>query len=444
MGFVIKVRSERIVTKVNSYEKSAELLKRALEVTPLAAQTYSKSYRYFCEGAAPVFLDRGDGCYVWDVDGNKYIDFICALGPITVGYNNKKVNDAITNQLRKGISFSLSTALEVELAGKISQIIPCAEMVRFVKNGSDATFSAIKLARAFTKRDMVAACGYHGMQDWYIGSTVNNKGVPQAVSALTKTFTYNNIDSLKQLFMQYPDQIGAVILEPIQADGPLEGYLEAIKELAHDNGALLIFDEVVSGFRYALGGASEYYRVTPDLAAFGKGMANGMPISAVAGRRQIMEMIGSEGVFISTTFGGETLSIAGALATIELLEQPGVYDEFWRLGTKMIEGLQELVVKNGVEAVVHVSGLPPHAGVSFDGIGALSYLDIQSVYSKNMIKNRILTIAINNLNISHTDKEIELFLLAADSAFAEIRKAIEANSVDKVLEGGKVNPIFKR
>lgn len=429
---------------MKSYEKSEKLLKRALAVTPLAAQTYSKSYRYFCEGTAPSFIDRGEGSYVWDVDGNKYIDFICALGPVTVGYNNKQVNNAIIDQLQKGISFSLSTELEIELAEKITQIIPCAEMVRFVKNGSDATFAAVKLARAFTGREMIASCGYHGMQDWYIGSTANNKGVPQAVCSLTKTFKYNDIDSLKQLFTQYPDQIGAVIMEPIQADGPVDGYLAAVKELVQANGALLIFDEVVSGFRYALGGASEYYQVTPDLAAFGKGMGNGMPISAVAGRREILELIGTQGVFISTTFGGEMLSLAAALATIKLLEQPGVYQEFWRLGTKMIEGLKGLIVKNGVESVVHVSGLAPHAGVSFESSGSLSYLDIHSVYSQRMIENGILTFAINNINMSHTEKEIEHLLFAADKAFADIKSAIEADSVNGILNGGKIDPIFKR
>jgi len=429
---------------MKSYENSTKLLKRALAVTPLAAQTYSKSYRYFCEGLAPVFIDRGEGCYVWDVDGNKYVDFICALGPVTVGYNNKQINDAIINQLHKGISFSLSTELEVELAEKLTQIIPCAEMVRFVKNGSDATFAAAKLARAFTGRDMIAACGYHGMQDWYIGSTANNKGVPITVCSLTKTFKYNDIESLKNLFTQYPNQIGTVIMEPIQANGPVDGYLAAVKEVVQANGALLIFDEVVSGFRYALGGASEYYKVTPDLATFGKGMGNGMPISAVAGRKEILELIGTQGVFISTTFGGETLSLAGSLATIQLLEKPGVYQEFWRLGTKMVEGLKTLIIKHDVEKVVSISGLPPHAGVNFDGINSLGYLDIHSIYSQSMIKNGILTFAINNLNISHTDKEIELFLCAADKAFADIKHAIEVDSIDGILKGGKVDPIFKR
>ncbi len=333
------------------YAKSEALLARARKVTPLGSQTYSKSVRYFCEGAAPAFLDRGQGSHVWDVDGNEFVDFMCALGPVTVGYNDPQVNAAVMAQLEKGISFSLATELEVELAEALTRIVPCAEMVRFVKNGSDATSSAIRLARAFTGRDLVAVCGYHGMQDWYIGSTSNRRGIPADVCALTKTFAYNDVDSLRKLLTQYPGQVAAVILEPIQANGPLEGYLAELRELTQAAGALLIFDEVVSGFRYALGGASELYRVKPDLAAFGKGMGNGLPISAVAGRADVMELIGTQGVFISTTFGGETLSMAGSMATLNLLAQPGTYRQIWNLGRKLLQGVSEAIVRHGVEAV---------------------------------------------------------------------------------------------
>ena len=221
------------------YTKSQALLARARKVTPLGSQTYSKSVRYFCEGAAPAFLDRGQGSHVWDVDGNEFVDFMCALGPVTVGYNDPQVNAAVMAQLQKGISFSMATELEVELAEALTRIVPCAEMVRFVKNGSDATSSAIRLARAFTGRDLVAVCGYHGMQDWYIGSTTNRRGIPADVCALTKTFVYNDLGSLKQLLAEYPDQFAAVILEPIQADGPAAGYLDSLREQTRAAGALL-------------------------------------------------------------------------------------------------------------------------------------------------------------------------------------------------------------
>lgn len=426
-----------------NYKKSNELLKRAIEVTPLGAQTYSKSYRYYCQGDSPAFIERGEGCYLYDVDGNKFIDFVCALGPITIGYNIEEVNNAVKEQLEKGISFSLQAEVEVELAEKVIDIIPCAEMVRFVKNGGDATTSAIRLARAFTGKDLVALSGYHGMHDWSIGSTENNKGIPKEISDLTKTFEYNNIESLEELFKEYPNQIAAVILEPIQANGPKDNFLQKVKGLAHENGAVLIFDEVVSGFRYALGGASEYYDVIPDMAAFGKGMGNGLPISAVAGKKEIMKQI-EDGIFVSTTFGGEALSMAGSIAALKILEKPGAYDYIWNLGTMLKEGLESLIDKYELKDVILVSGLPPHCGVEFEDVGSLDYLDINSIYSQTMIHNGIITVGINNINLSHTEKEIEAYLSAAEEAMINIKKAIEQDSMEGILIGKKVDPVFKR
>ena len=428
---------------MNGYEKSNELLERAIKVTPLGAQTYSKSYRYYCQGDSPAFIDRGEGCYLYDVDGNKFIDFVCALGPITIGYNNEEINNAVKKQLDKGISFSLQAEAEVDLAEKIIDIIPCAEMVRFVKNGGDATTSAIRLARAYTGRDLVALSGYHGMHDWSIGSTENNKGIPSDVSNLTKTFEYNNIESLEELFEEYPNQIAAVILEPIQANGPKDDFLQKVKDLSHENGAVLIFDEVVSGFRYALGGASELYGIVPDMAAFGKGMGNGLPISAVAGKKEIMKQI-EDGIFVSTTFGGEALSLAGSLAALEILEKPGVYEHIWKLGSILKEGLEDLIKKYELEDVILVSGLPPHCGVEFEDVGSLDYLDINSIYSQAMIHNGIITVGINNINLSHTEKEIVAYLNAAEEAMINIKKAIEQDSTEGILIGKKVDPVFKR
>ena len=426
------------------YEKSQALLARARKVTPLGSQTYSKSIRYFCEGAAPAFLERGQGSHVWDVDGNEFVDFMCALGPVTIGYNEPRVNAAIISQMKKGISFSMATEMEVELAELITRIIPCAEMVRFVKNGSDATTAAIRLARAYTGRDLIAMCGYHGMQDWSIGSTVNRCGVPSDVYSLTKTFVYNDISSLQQLFFRYPGQIAAVILEPIQANGPSEGYLAELREVTQAAGALLVFDEVVSGFRYALGGASELYRVTPDLASFGKGMGNGLPISAVAGRADVLELIDTKSVFISTTFGGETLSMAGALATIEILSQPGVYERIWGLGYRLLEGLQAAIVAHKVEEVIKISGLAPHGGVGFEGKGNLDYLAILSLYQQRMVERGILTTGINNLCVSHNEMDIDQFIAAARDAFSDIRKALDQDSLAGLLHACKVDPVFKR
>lgn len=426
---------------MQKFTKSQELLNRELQVSPLAAQTFSKSYRYFCQGIAPSYMDYGEGCYIYDVDGNKFIDYMCALGPITVGYNEPSVNEAVIKQVNKFASGSLQSELEVELAEKLCQIVPCAEMVRFVKNGGDATTAAIRLARAFTGREMVLMSGYHGMHDWSIGASENHKGVPEAVRKLTINFAYNDLEDLESKLKQH--EVAAVILEPVQSNGPQEGFLQGVKELAHKYGALLIFDEVVSGFRYALGGGSEMFGVVPDLAAFGKGMANGYPISAVAGRKDILQQI-EQGVFVSTTFGGDSISMAAALATIKILEQPGFYEHITKIGTIQREGIEKLIHKYKLEDVLAVSGLPAHAGVSFEGHGSLSYLDIQSVYSQTMIENGILVFAIYNLNKSHTEKEAFAYLKATDEAFALIKEAVEQDSVDKILKGGMVDPVFKR
>ena len=426
---------------MQSFTKSEELLKREIEVSPLAAQTFSKSYRYFCRGIAPSYMDHGEGCYIYDVDGNKFIDFMCALGPITVGYNDPTVNEAVINQVHKFASGSLQSELEVELAEKLCEIIPCAEMVRFVKNGGDATTAAIRLARAFTGREVVLMSGYHGMHDWSIGASSNNKGVPKAVCELTKNFIYNDLGDLEKKLQE--NEVAAVILEPIQSNGPKEGYLEGVKELTHKYGAILVFDEVVSGFHYALGGAQEVFGVSPDLVAFGKGMGNGYPISAVAGRKDLLKQI-EEGLFISTTFGGDSIAMAASLATLNILSKPGYYKHIIRIGTMIRDGIQERIDKYDLNDVLSVSGMPAHCGLAFEGQGSLSYLDIQSVYSQTMIQNGILVFAIYFLNSHHTEKEAQAYLDATDKAFALIRKAIDEDSVDGILLGGKVDPVFKR
>jgi glutamate-1-semialdehyde 2,1-aminomutase len=428
---------------MKKYIESNKLLTRAKKVTPLGAQTYSKSFRYFPEGVSPTFVKKAKGCIIHDVDGNKFIDFICALGPITVGYKDKKVNKSIIKQLNKGISFSIQSEVEVKLAEKLIQCIPGAEMVRFLKNGSDATTAAIRLARAFTKKSMVAVSGYHGMHDWYIGSTNNRLGIPKEICDLTVNFEYNNLDSIRDVFGKYKNQIAAVILEPIQGLGPNKDYLKALKEIVHDNGSVLIFDEVVSGFRYALGGAAEMYNVIPDLSAFGKGMGNGLAISVVSGRKDILSQI-ENGVFISTTFGGEALSIAGALEVINILSKPNTFDHFWKMGKIMKEGLIKLIEKYDLKGIVVFSGLEPHCGVLFNGYNNLNYLEINTIYSQTMIENGILTVGINNISLAHKEVHIRKFLKAADKAFSKIRLAINIGTTEGIIYGKNVNPVFKR
>ncbi|PKM52703.1 MAG: aspartate aminotransferase family protein [Firmicutes bacterium HGW-Firmicutes-7] len=428
---------------MSKYEKSNELLKKAIEIIPVAAQTYSKSFRYFIKGESPLFIERGDGAMVWDIDGNQFLDFVCALGPITIGYNNVEINQAIIQQLEKGIVFSQPSPIEYQLARKLTQIIPGVEMVRFMKNGSDVTTAAIRLARAYTGRDMIAVCGYHGMHDWYIGATPNSLGVPKVVSDLTQEFIYNDIKSLENLLKVQEKSFAAIILEPIQFDGPSGDFLKMVRDLAREHGAILIFDEVVSGFRYALGGAIELYGVIPDLVAMGKGVANGMPLSILAGKKDILELIETKKVFISTTFGGECLSIAAALKTIEILEKPESYKHIWNLGRKLLDGLQKLIDLYDLNQVIKVYGLAPHGGVQFSDFGEISYLESQSIYQKCLIENGILTIGINNISLSHTSEDIDCFLKGAEVAMEEIKK-YHQGKISRLKDENMINPIFKR
>ncbi len=424
-------------------DNTNKLLVKAKELIPCAAQTYSKSYRYFVEGAAPAFLEKGEGGYVWDVDGNKYIDFICALGPVTLGYNNKDVNKAVEEQLKKGISFSQPTKLEVDLAEKLTQIVPCAEMVRFVKNGSDATTAAVRLARAYIKKDIVLCSGYHGFHDWYIASTNLDLGIPPVMKTLIKTFEYNNLESLRKAFEENKGDVAAVIMEPMQDNGPNEGYLEEVKRITHENGAVLIYDEVISGFRMALGGAQEYFKVIPDLAAIGKGMGNGLSISAVVGKKEIVRLI-EDGAFISSTFGGETLAIAGALETIKQLEKPGTFEHFWNLGNRWKEEVQKLLNEKEMNKSVRVVGVAPHCGVLFTETGNLSNHDLFSVFQQTLAEEGILSLGINNFCLAHTIQDVDYFIQAVDKSLDVVLSAIRKDSVEGILKGGKFRPVFKR
>jgi len=437
-GYEKSLKKDKII-----FEENIKWLAKAKKLIPAASQTYSKSYKYFCEGAAPAFLDRGEGAYVWDIDGNRYIDFVCGLGAITLGYNNEKVNKAIVEQLKKGISFTLSNILEVKLAEKLIEIIPCAEMVKFVKNGSDATTATIRLARAYTNKDVVAMSGYHGYHDWSIGTTENDRGVPKAVKELTKTFVYNDIDSLKKVFEENKDKVAAVILEPCHDKGPENNFLKEVKELAHKNGAVLIFDEVVSGFRMSIGGAQKYYGITPDLSSFGKGMGNGLSLSAIVGKTEIMKLI-DEGVFISTTFGGETLALAGTLAIIEELEKSGSFEHIYNLGDLWLKEVKKLIEKKNLKDVIKFYGLPFHCGIVFEDKGNLSKFDLMTIYQQRLIQEGFLSLGVNNFCQTHTEEDIRKFIKAVDFALDDVKKVIEQDSVEGMIKGKKFQPIFRR
>jgi glutamate-1-semialdehyde 2,1-aminomutase/spore coat polysaccharide biosynthesis protein SpsF len=430
------------MTTDNSYSKSVSNLQLAKELIPSCTQTFSKGYTQFPYGAAPIFLESGKGSHVWDVDGNEFIDYAMALGPVILGHSNPAVNQAIVDQLGNGITYSLPHRLEVEVAGLLREIIPCAEMTRFGKNGSDATSGAVRAARAYTGREKIACCGYHGWQDWYIGTTTRNKGVPAAVQKLTLTFAYNNIESLKKLFDENKREIAAVIMEPVGVIEPAEGFLASVRDIAHENGALLIFDEIVTGFRLALGGAQEYFGVVPDLACVGKAMANGMPLSAVVGKKEIMEVF--DEIFFSFTFGGEVLSLAAAKETIAQLRRDGVITHLWEMGGKLKRGYNELTRAHGLDKITECIGLSPRTVITFQDAGGHDPLVVKTLFQQEAIGKGVLCSGPHNICYAHSPEDIDFTLAAYDHAMKVTVAAIKSGDFLKFIKGEIVQPVFRK
>ncbi|MEX0734719.1 MAG: aminotransferase class III-fold pyridoxal phosphate-dependent enzyme [Steroidobacteraceae bacterium] len=426
---------------MKKFSASEDYLARAERTIPLGSQTFSKSRTQFPFGVSPYFVTHGRGSRVWDVDGNEYIDFVNGLAAITLGYNDEEVNEAVRRQLELGVIFSLPHPLEAEVAELICDMVPCAEMVRFGKNGSDATSGAIRLARAHTNRDRVAVCGYHGWQDWYIGSTSRNRGVPQATRDLTHTFAYNEPEPLRELLERHQGEFAAVILEPMNAIEPKPGFLERVKELAHAHGALLVFDETITGFRYSNAGAQGFFGVTPDLATFGKGLANGFPISAVAGPRQLMRLM--EEIFFSFTFGGETLSLAAAKATLLKLRREPVTQRIAAKGSRCRGAIDDQIRSYGLTETFSVSGHPSWLFFNIRDSHGRSSLEIKTLYLQEMFAQGILTIGTFNLSDAHTDEDIDALVAAHDRFLRIVADALRSGTLDGVLRCAPLQPLFK-
>jgi len=422
-------------------EQSKAWLERSRKVIPGSAQTFSKGYNQHVYGVAPVFLARGKGCRVWDVDGNEYIDYIQGLLPNILGYAHEEVNAAVTRQLAQGHSFSLPHPIEVELAERLTRLIPCAEMVRFGKNGSDATSGAVRAARAFTSRERIACCGYHGWQDWYVGSTTRHAGVPEGVRALTHPFPYNDPAALERLLSEHPGEFAAVIMEPVNFWPPAPGYLEAVKELTHRHGALLIFDEICSGFHFGLGGAQKRFGVTPDMACFGKAMGNGFPIACVVGRAGVMKIF--EEIFFSFTFGGEVASMAAAMKVLDILETTDALIRMDANGRMLQDGLNALAKDAGLQNHIKCIGYPFWSLIKFlDGEGKDNFL-VRSLFTQECVKRGVLLLATHNMTAAHDPVAVEQTLRVYAGVCATVGKWLSDPNPEAHLEGEMIRPVFK-
>ena len=419
-------------------DKSDELYKIALDLIPATTQTLAKGPQQNVKGIAPKYLEKGNGSHVWDVDGNEYIDFNMGIGPLSLGYAYPKVDDAIKKQLEDGITFSLMHPLEVEVAKLIHEVIPNAESIRYSKTGADVTTAAIRVARAYTGREKILCCGYHGWHDWYISVTDKNRGIPKAIDDLTFTINYNDIQSVKD---SIDSDIAAIILEPFVFEPPKDNFLNELRKLCDDNGILLIFDEMWTGFRIALGGAQEYFGVKADMATFSKAVANGMPLSILTGRKEVMKVL-DEDVFFYTTFGGEALSLAAAKATIEELRDKNVSAYLAAQGKKLKDGYNKIANELGMDFTKCI-GYECRSLITFDA-KAGNPLEIKALMQQEMIKLGILWGGFHNISFSHTDADVEYTLKVYREVLPIIKKAVDEKSVMKYLKGEPVAPVFRK
>jgi glutamate-1-semialdehyde 2,1-aminomutase len=423
------------------YKQSSSWLERAEKTIPLGSQTFSKSRIAYPKSVSPLFIKRGKGCQVWDADENQYTDFVSGLLSVSLGYCNQAVDDAVIEQIKSGVTFSLPHQLEMEVAEKLVELIPCADMVRFGKNGSDATSAAIRLARAHTNREHIAVCGYHGWQDWYIGSTTRDLGVPKTTKSLTHSFQYNDISTLEALLKNNPGQIAAVILEPMNTDFPKDNFLHKVQALCKENGSVLIFDETITGFRFNLGGAQKLFDVTPDLATFGKGMANGYPISAVVGRRDIMMLM--EDIFFSGTFAGETLSLAAVKATLSFMEQNQVVEHLHCMGEKLISGLTEQIEDLQAQSWLSTAGHPTWSFLMIGEKGGYTAIELKSLFLQEMAARGILLGGGHNLSYAHKSSDIDNLLSVYQDVLMVLANTIKNKDFDNIFKGQLLEPVFK-
>jgi glutamate-1-semialdehyde 2,1-aminomutase len=447
----------------NLQDDFAALRQRLHRSIPGGAHTYSRGDDQFPAIAPPV-LDRGKGAYVWDTQGNRYLDYGMALRAITIGYADERVNAAAIAQIEKGVNLTRASTVELEAAERICDLIPSAEMVKFAKNGSNVTTAAVKIARAYTRRRFVCVPRQHpffSFDDWFIGTTAIQRGVDAPQVSSTLVFDYNDFASLNTLFEQYPGEIAAVLMEPAthitpQGSGDYEswpngghqaGFLGQVRELTSKHGALLILDEMITGFRWHLQGAQTFFGVEPDLSTFGKAMANGFSLAAVTGKREFMKVgsidePGMERTFLlSSTHGGEMPALGAFLAAVRINEEEDVAGYLWDYGTRLRDGWNERAAHHGLADHLIVEG--PAIALNFvtrDVEGNPS-LALRTLFAQEMLRRGVMMpwIAFSQ---AHGDAELALTLEALDGMMGVYREALE-NGVDNLLEGPAVKPVFR-
>jgi glutamate-1-semialdehyde 2,1-aminomutase len=431
------------------FERSVELRQRAHELIPGGAHSYAKGDDQYPVDA-PGFIARGSGSHVWDVDGNEFIEYGSGLRAVTLGHGYEPVVAAAAAAMAMGTNFVRPAPIEVELAESFLALLPAADMVKFAKNGSDVTTAAVKLARAHTGRDLVAICADHAffsVDDWFIGTTPMDAGIPAAVRALTVRFRYNDLAGLRALFERHSDQIACVLMEPATTIGPEPGFLPGVASLCQEHGALFVLDEMITGFRWDIGGAQAVYGVAPDLATFGKGIANGFSLSALVGRREVMELGGlqtdRDRVFLlSTTHGAETPSLAAGLATIETYRRGDVIGHLRRTGDALRDGINGAARALGIGDHFEVVGHPANLLYATRDAEGRPSQPFRTLFLQETIRRSLLMPSLV-VNFSHGPAEVDRTVDGVSGALEVYARALE-DGVDRYLVGRSVQPAIRR
>ncbi len=431
------------------FTESNQLRSRAHNLIPAGCHTYAKGDDQY-PVLAPGFVARGRGCHVWDVDGNEYIEYGMGNRCVGLGHAFSAVVDAAKSEMDRGVNFTRPAEIEVRCAETMLSLTPSAEMVKFCKDGSTATTAAMKLARAATGRDKIAYCADHpffATNDWFIGTTPLDAGIPQSAKELTVSFQYNDLASARRMFAEHRGQIAGVILEPAKYEDPADRFLHKLRDLCHDNGAVFVLDEMITGFRWHNGGGQAYYDVAPDLSTFGKALGNGFAISALAGKRELMQLGGldhdRERVFLlSTTHGAETHAMAAAIATIETYRNEPVVDHLYRIGDRLRHELTQVIERHGLQDHVQIAGKSCCLVFSTRDQSGEQSQAFRSLFLQETIRRGVLMTTLVT-SYSHTDSDVDQTVDAVDGALAVYRQAL-AGDVTNYLVGRPSQVVYRR
>ncbi len=422
------------------FDNSMKIYEEVLKVIPMGTSTFSRNPNLFVIGSSPLYIKSAKGSRFYDVDGNEFIDYSMSLSMVTLGYANPEVNEAAKTGIDEGLIYTLSCPEESILAKKLTGIIPCADMVRFFKNGSDSCEGAVKLARNYTnKLKVVTVGGYHGFHDWFTASTPRNKGIPKIMADWIINHQYNDIKSIEKTIRAQKKEIAALIMEPVINYEPERGFLEKVRKLTEESDVILIFDEMKTGFRLDIGGAQNYFNVTPDLAIFGKGLCNGFPLSALAGKRFLMEQFEDENCFMSGSYATEKASFRAALKTLEILERGKAIKHIWETGEMLKKGIEKIISKHGLAGVMKIVGLAPMTHLIISDQEGATVNEIKSYIQQECVKRGVLFVGYHHTSLAHTEEDIEYTLNVYDEVLSLLSKALKDKSLKNKIEGKPIS-----